>query len=86
MCTLVSIPGEPVTEGGDFFGVAVQMAARLCSYAKPDQILVSNIVKDLCMGKELNFINEGQIELKGFSDPVSVFEVKCSEQELLISM
>ncbi|TAL43083.1 MAG: DUF4242 domain-containing protein [Chitinophagaceae bacterium] len=67
--------GEPVTEGDDFFGVAVQMAARICNKAESNQVLVSNIVKELCMGKTINFIDLGQTELKGFSSPVSVFEV-----------
>ena len=67
--------GEPVTEGGDFFGVAVQMAARICNKAGSNQVLVSNIVKELCMGKVVNFIDLGQTELKGFSSPVSIYEV-----------
>jgi class 3 adenylate cyclase len=33
--------GEPVTEGDDVFGVAVQLAARLCDQAGADGILVS---------------------------------------------
>lgn len=71
--------GEPVTEGDDFFGAAVQMAARLCNKAESNQVLVSNIVKELCMGKGLNFIDRGLTELKGFSSPVSVFEVDYSK-------
>jgi class 3 adenylate cyclase len=67
--------GEPVTEGDDFFGVAVQMASRLCNKAGSNQVLVSNIVKELCMGKVINFIDLGQTELKGFSSPVSIYEV-----------
>jgi class 3 adenylate cyclase len=67
--------GEPVTEGDDFFGVAVQMAARICNKAESSQVLVSGIVKDLCMGKTINFISVGQTELKGFSSPISVYEV-----------
>lgn len=68
--------GEPVTEGNDFFGVAVQLAARICNKADSNQVLVSNIVKELCMGKTINFIDLGHTELKGFSSPVSVYEVK----------
>ena len=67
--------GEPVTEGNDFFGVAVQLAARICNKAESNQVLVSNIVKELCMGKPINFIDLGQTELKGFSSPVNVYEV-----------
>jgi class 3 adenylate cyclase len=54
----------------------VQLAARICSAAKPNQILVSNIVKELCMGKDIEFRNMGQTILKGFALPVSVFEVE----------
>lgn len=67
--------GEPVTEGGDFFGIAVQLAARICNHAKSDQVLVSSIVKDLCMGKVLKFNDLGLVELKGFSSPMPVYEV-----------
>ena len=31
--------GEPVEDDNDLFGATVQLAARLCSHAKPDQIL-----------------------------------------------
>ena len=67
--------GEPVTEGGDFFGVAVQLAARICSKAEANQVLVSNIVKELCLGKDIQFSDMGQAELKGFNSPVPVYEV-----------
>jgi class 3 adenylate cyclase len=67
--------GEPVTEGDDFFGVAVQMAARICNKAEANQVLVSGIVKELCMGKAVNFIDHGQAQLKGFNSPVSIYEV-----------
>ena len=67
--------GEPVTEGDDFFGVAVQLAARICNAASSNQVLVSNIVKDLCMGKALNFVDFGHTQLKGFSSPLSIYEV-----------
>lgn len=67
--------GEPVTEGDDFFGAAVQLAARICNKAESDQVLVSNIVKELCMGKDFIFSDLGQTELKGFSSPVTVYDL-----------
>ena len=67
--------GEPVTEGGDFFGVAVQLTARLCSLCAPDKIVASLVVKSLCMGREIKFSNLGAKELKGFMEPVDVFEI-----------
>ena len=43
--------GEPVTEDEDLFGATVQLASRLCARAQPKQILVSNVVRELCLGK-----------------------------------
>ncbi len=67
--------GEPLTERGDLFGAAVQLSARLCAVANPDGIAVSTAVRDLCVGKRLGFDSRGLLELKGFPEPVPVFEV-----------
>jgi class 3 adenylate cyclase len=47
--------GEPVEHHNDLFGCTVQLAARLCSHAQAQQILVSNVVAELCEGKALPF-------------------------------
>lgn len=47
--------GEPVGPGNDLFGATVQMAARLCVRARPAQIVVLDVVKDLCIGKRITF-------------------------------
>jgi class 3 adenylate cyclase len=62
--------GEPVEHHDDLFGCTVQLAARLCSHAGPDQILVSNVVAELCEGKLLPFEDLGELTLKGFDHPV----------------
>jgi hypothetical protein len=67
--------GEPVTEQGDLFGAAVQQAARLCSCAQPDCIVVSSGVFDLCRGKGFRFSDEGPLVAKGFDEPIGHFEV-----------
>lgn len=67
--------GEPVTEGDDFFGVVVQLSKRLCDLAQPDQILLSEVVKELCMGRNFQFFDLGERYLKGLSLPVKVFAV-----------
>jgi class 3 adenylate cyclase len=67
--------GEPVTERDDLFGAAVQLAARLCSRAEPGTILVSSAVHDLALGKGITFRKRGRVRLKGFDEPVAVFEV-----------
>ena len=67
--------GEPVEREKDIFGSTVQLAARLCAHAQPDQILVSNVVAELCIGKGLHFHPLGEVSLKGFDRPVNVHAV-----------
>ena len=65
--------GEPVEEGNDLFGSAVQMAARICDIAQADAILVSPKVKDACTDVDLEFEPSGSETLRGFSEPVQLF-------------
>src|SRR5438132_11798301 len=58
--------GEPVEHHNDLFGCTVQLAARLCSHAQAEQILVSNVVAELVEGKALPFEDLGEVALKGF--------------------
>ena len=62
--------GEPVEQNNDLFGSTVQLASRLCAHAQPEQILVSNAIPDLCIGKGLVFEELGEVTLKGFGSPV----------------
>jgi class 3 adenylate cyclase len=73
--------GEPVTEGDDLFGAAVQLSARLCGVASPGCIAVSAAVRDLCVGKHFAFYAIGSRDLKGFAEPVPVFEVTLPSQQ-----
>lgn len=68
--------GEPVEHNNDIFGSTVQLASRLCSHAGPDQILVSNVVAELCIGKGITFRALGEVSLKGFDRPVHVHAVE----------
>ena len=67
--------GEPVTDAGDLFGAAVQLAARLCDSSPPCGILVSVAVRELCIGKRLTFTDAGSMDLKGFPNPTQVYAV-----------
>lgn len=67
--------GEPVEHHDDLFGSTVQLAARLCAHALPEQILVSNVVAELCIGKGLPFEDLGEVILKGFDRPIRAHAV-----------
>jgi class 3 adenylate cyclase len=71
--------GEPVERHNDLFGNTVQLAARLCSHAQPEQVLVSNVVVELCQGKLLPFEDLGEVSLKGFDEPVRAHAVNWSQ-------
>ncbi len=68
--------GEPIAEDDDLFGAAVQLAARITDRAEPGQVLVSRVVADLCAGKGFEFTSVGDATLKGFDEPVALFEVR----------
>jgi class 3 adenylate cyclase len=68
--------GEPVEHHDDLFGCTVQLAARLCSHALPEQIIVSNAIVDLCIGKGFQFQDLGEVSLKGFERPVRAHAVE----------
>jgi class 3 adenylate cyclase len=71
--------GEPVERHNDLFGVTVQLASRLCSHAEAEQILVSNVVAELCAGKTIPFEDLGEVTLKGFDRPVRTHAVTWTE-------
>jgi len=68
--------GEPVAEDEDLFGTAVQLAARICAYAAPGQIVVPAVVRELAAGKGFLLADLGEIALRGFEDPVRLYEVR----------
>jgi adenylate cyclase len=67
--------GEPIAEDHDLFGTAVQLAARIIDRAEPGQVLVSRVVMDLCAGKTFEFTSLGDATLKGFDEPVALYQV-----------
>jgi class 3 adenylate cyclase/pimeloyl-ACP methyl ester carboxylesterase len=71
--------GEPIAEERDLFGTSVDLARRLCDEAGPGEILVADVVRQLAAGKEFLFSDRGAAALKGFEDPVRLYEVRWRE-------
>jgi class 3 adenylate cyclase len=57
--------GECERRNGDLGGIAVHIGARVMSQAGPGEVLVSNTVKDLTVGSDIEFEARGEHELKG---------------------
>lgn len=70
--------GEPVSRDNDIYGQAVQISARLCAAAKPNQILASDSVRQLCQGKNIPFTAAGRLSLKGLKEPLTAYLVTWS--------
>jgi class 3 adenylate cyclase len=67
--------GEPIEEDGDLFGSTVILAARIAAAAQGGEVLASMAVRELCAGKGFAFADRGEQAMRGFEDPVRVFEV-----------
>lgn len=67
--------GEPVAEGEDLYGSAVNMAARIAGQARGGEILVSDVVRQLVAGKGFSLADRGPTTLRGFTEPVTIAEV-----------
>ena len=53
--------------------------ARIVVEADGGEILVADVVRQLVAGKEFLFNDRGDTELRGFEDPVRVYEVRWQE-------
>ncbi|HJM88147.1 MAG TPA: adenylate/guanylate cyclase domain-containing protein [Dehalococcoidia bacterium] len=67
--------GEPIAEDDDLFGLSVSLAARIGDWGEPGQVLVSNVVRELLLGKTFGFTSAGDVTLKGFDEPVALYAV-----------
>jgi len=72
--------GEPIAEEKDLFGTAVNMAARIAAQAAGGEILVANVVRELAAGKGFLFSDRGEVDLRGFEEPVRLHEVRWAEE------
>ena len=68
--------GDADVEDGDYFGVPVVEASRLCSAAAGGEILVTDVVRTLAGSRgRFEFDSVGELDLKGLDHPVGVCRV-----------
>lgn len=65
--------GTPLAEGGDFFGMTVNLASRLCDVAAAGEILASEEVVRTTEG--YGFDQRQQLQLKGLTAPVAAYRL-----------
>jgi class 3 adenylate cyclase/predicted alpha/beta hydrolase len=71
--------GEPIAEDDDLFGTSINLAARICDHANAGQIIASDVVRQLAAGKDFLFADLGETELRGFEDPVKLWELRWQQ-------
>lgn len=57
--------GEIQLQSGDIAGLAVHLAARVMSVARPGEVIVSSTLRDLVVGSGIRFEDRGRQTLKG---------------------
>ena len=73
--------GEVVEESGDLFGAAVNAAVRIVARATGGQILVAEVVKQLCgASTDVQFKDRGRFRLKGFAERWRLYEVPWRDE------
>jgi class 3 adenylate cyclase len=58
---------------------AAVVPARIAAKAEGGEILASDVVRQLAMGKGFLFSDRGDVVLRGFEDPVRLYEVRWEE-------
>ncbi len=64
--------GSVLYRDGDYYGRAVNLAARVSARATGGEVLVTREVRDLA-GRHLAFQPIGEVKLKGFDEPTELF-------------
>jgi len=72
--------GEPIAEEEDLFGTAVILSARIAAKAEGGEIVASDVVRQLVAGKGFLFSDRGDVALRGFEDPVRLYDVRWREE------
>ncbi|MDP9326511.1 MAG: AAA family ATPase, partial [Candidatus Dormibacteraeota bacterium] len=75
--------GEVTSEEDDYFGTAVNVAARLCQAAEGGQILSSDLVRGLAGNRRgYRFRSLGGLKLRGLAEPLPGWEVLWREESV----
>jgi class 3 adenylate cyclase len=75
--------GEVELVGDKVEGIAVHIGARITAEARPCEVLVSRVVRDLAAGSSIEFEDRGVRQLKGVPGDWQLFAARLSERARL---
>lgn len=67
--------GEVMVHDDDIAGLAVHIGARVAANASPDEVLISQTVRDLVIGSAFDLVSVGSHQLKGVPGTWELFRV-----------
>ena len=71
--------GSPEHLDYSVIGESVNLAARLCGFANPENIVASaTIYRTLLNHPQFRFSKERRVDVKGFSHPITVFDLESA--------
>jgi DNA-binding NarL/FixJ family response regulator/class 3 adenylate cyclase len=73
--------GEASVAEGEYHGLAIHRAARICSSGRGGQILLSHATAALLEDEEVALVDLGERELKDFERPVRIYELVSPDAE-----
>jgi DNA-binding NarL/FixJ family response regulator/class 3 adenylate cyclase len=73
--------GEASVAEGEYHGLAIHRAARICSAGRGGQILLSQATAALLEDEEIALVDLGERELKDFERPVRIYELVSPDEE-----
>ena len=79
--------GEPIEEKGDLYGATVNLASRICAESEAGGVLISQSVRDEIEDESggLRFSTGEKLKLKGFDQPVEVYELLWNQASAIAS-
>jgi class 3 adenylate cyclase len=78
--------GDVIRKGHEVIGREVHVAARVASCAAGGEILASAAVRDAVQGTDrFSFEDERTVELKGFTDPYTLWRVSWAPEREAVS-
>lgn len=73
--------GSAVEREGDYFGAAVNLAARITALAKAGIVLATDAVAAAAKARGMEVVDRGLYELRNVREPVRLFALRSSEKQ-----
>ena len=70
--------GPVVMQDGDYYGQTVNLSSRIAGYARAGEVVVSQAVVDAAVQSPVEFLDLGDVELKGLTEPVRLYAARLS--------